>query len=312
MPQTVDELKDRVTITAEIFNTILNDNNAWTHLGDQKRQQLITGVNKAFGQAMAFQHEYLTTRNQEHKARTVTTQTYADVTSGQADALYAKSTECKSVTKPEKGAVNKIIGDAIEQLGGQTGHTPRDGDVRIVDVVISGINNPWPMAGGSYGVDRAAVALSTLTQNASAELLSIINSGKPGARAVLQWLAGQTYTNPQQLGRLRDVYEDGPPSIYGQQPQRILKNPNSSRPVYQDTSGQIHKIRCLTIKIRYNPTYDLTDPPPPNHIHGLAEMLFQGFQNHLGQLTIQLVKTKRLTLDISQPNQIVVPVRTFV
>ena len=145
MTQSTDELKQRVDQISAIFKGILGDDTVWTNLDQKKRQQLITGVNKSYGQAMSFLHEYTTTKAGENKGRAVVTQKHADVTVGQADQLFAKSAECKSVTKPEKGAVNKVIGEAIEQLGGQTGHDPRPGDVRIVDIRIDGSNNPWPL-----------------------------------------------------------------------------------------------------------------------------------------------------------------------
>jgi hypothetical protein len=300
MPQTIDELKERVQITSDIFSAILNDQNGWVHLGD-KRQQLITGVNKAFGQAMAFQHEYLTTRKEENKARSVITQIHADVTTGHMDAFFAKSSECKSVTKPDKGAVNKIIGDAIEQLGGTTGHNPRAEDVRIVDVQINGPNNTWPMTGGMYGTDRNAVSLAEIVRNAEAEIRTIVSSNKTGARAVRDWLAGQTFQNAQEIGRLRNVTTVVNLPFNGQQ--NVYQNPNSSRPVYQNTQNVIHRIRCLSIKIRYNPTYPITDLPPQNCIHGLLDLVFQVYQKpNQNGLCLELAKRTLLVCDQFQVN----------
>ena len=106
--------------------------------------------------------------------------------------------------------------------------------------------------------------------------------------------------NPVRAGRLGEI---------NYHPQA---NPHSSRPVYQDVWGLIHQIRCLTIKVRYFPTYPLADPPPPNHIHGLEELLFQVFQSHHGGLTVELAKTKRLLFDMTQPVWgVEVPVREF-
>ncbi|HEV7485299.1 MAG TPA: hypothetical protein VGQ65_06420 [Thermoanaerobaculia bacterium] len=303
MPQTIDELKQRVKRTSDIFSTILNDQNGWTQLSEDKRTQLTTGVNKAYGQAMAFQHEYLTTRKGENKARTVITQTHADVTTGHADALFAKSSECKSVTKPDKGAVNKVIGDAIEQLGGTTGHNPRLEDVRIVDIQVSGPNNKWPAAGGEYGTDRPAEWLTEIERMAKVEITTIVNSNKPGATAVRAWLAGQTFANVQGTGRLRNVTTD----VHHQflPPQTVHPNPKSSRPVYQDAKSAIHKIRCLTIKIRYNPTYPITDQPPPNCLHGLLELVLQFYQkpNAVG-LSLELAKRVVLVSDQWQAQSI--------
>jgi hypothetical protein len=290
MPQTIDELRERVRVTSDIFSAILNDQYGWAHLGE-KRQQLITGVNKAYGQAMAFLHEFLTTRKEENKARTVITQVHADVTSGHVDALFAKTSECKSVTQPDKGAVNRTIGDAIEQLGGTTGFHPRAEDVRIVDVQINGTNNPWPMTGGVYGTDRNPVSLAAIERNAKDEIRTILDSNKPGANAVMAWLSGQTFEDLQGIGRLREIL-----GFNGQQ--IVYPNPNSSRPVYKNMQNVIHKIRCLSIKIRYDPTYPITDLPPQNCFHGLRDLVFQVYQKpHENDLCLELAKRTLLVCD---------------
>lgn len=297
MPQTREELRDRVVATARIFGDILGNLTAWNNLGAEKRQQLTTGINKAYGQAMSFLHEYLTTLSAENKGRTVVTQTHADVTVGAADALFAKSVECKNVTKPEKGAVNKVIGDALEQLSGQTGHNPRAGDVRVVDIKIDGTYNPWPLPGGAYGTNRTPATTNDIRTQAVAELKDIVNANKAGAKAVKLWLAGETLENFAQLGRLRDVTDSVQP-IPGLPPIMIKRNPNSTRPIFQDTAGKINKIRCLTIKIRYEQPYLLSDAMPPNQFKGLQEIVVQVYTKPTG-LTIETAKIKAIVTDFS-------------
>lgn len=308
MPQSTDELKGRVEQISTIFKSILDDNAVWTNLGQAKQQQLTTGINKSYGQAMSFLHEYLTTKAAENKARPVITQTHADVTVGQADQLFAKSSECKSVTKPEKGAVNKIVGDAIEQLGGQTGHNPRAGDVRIVDVKIDGTNNPWPLAGGTYGTDRGPASLANIQNQAVAELDAIVNLNKAGANAVRAWLAGEDYGKGivTGTGRLRDVTTTAPnpinPILLPPISQKL--NPNSTRPVYQTMGGQVHKIRCLTIKIRYEIPYILLDAMPANQISALWEIVVQVYKKTDGTLRTETAKVKKVIYDLSDMNNI--------
>jgi len=308
MPQSTDELKGRVDQISAIFKSILDDNHVWTNLGQAKQQQLTTGINKAYGQAMSFLHEYTTTKAAENKARPVITQTHADVTVGHADQLFAKSSECKSVTKPEKGAVNKIIGEAIEQLGGQTGHTPRAGDVRIVDVKIDGNNNPWPLAGGTYGTDRGAALLTNIQNQAVAELNAIVNVNKAGANAVRTWLTGEDYGRGfvTGTGRLRDVTSSVPnpmnPLFLPPVNQKL--NPNSTRPVYQTMGGQVHKIRCLTIKIRYEFPYLLLDAMPQNQFSALAEIVVQVYRKTDGNLITEIAKLKKVIYDVTDVNNI--------
>ena len=308
MPQSTDELKGRVDQISAIFKSILDDNHVWTNLGQAKQQQLTTGINKAYGQAMSFLHEYTTTKAAENKARPVITQTHADVTVGHADQLFAKSSECKSVTKPEKGAVNKIVGEAIEQLGGQTGHTPRAGDVRIVDVKIDGNNNPWPLAGGTYGTDRGSALLANIQNQAVAELDAIVKANKAGANAVRTWLMGEDYGKGivTGTGRLRDVTTSVPnpinPVMFAPTTQKL--NPNSTRPVYQTMGGQVHKIRCLTIKIRYEFPYFLLDAMPQNQMSCLSEIVVQVYRKTDGNLTTETAKVKKLIHDFTDINNI--------
>lgn len=307
MPQSTDELKQRIDAISTIFKGILNDNTVWGNLTPDKRTQLITGVNKSYGQALSFVHEFTTTKAAEIKRRDVETQTYADVTVGEATALFAKSIECKSVTKPEKGAVNKVIGDAIEQLGGTTGHNPRGGDVRIVDIKIDGNCNPWPIAGGAYGTARPMTSLATIKSQAQTEILGIINTNKAGAGAVRRWLAGEQYEHGvQSVGRLKDVETTIPnPISQSQLPPSVTKlNPNSTRPVYQAPSGHIHKIRCLTIKIRYNEAYLVDERMPPNQMSGLSEIVIQCYKKPTGSLAVETAKIKKVIYDFSNINNI--------
>lgn len=303
MPQSTAELNQRVDQISAIFKSILSDNTVWTNLGQAKQQQLVTGINKSYGQAMSFLHEYTTTRGAENKGRPVVTQTHADVTVGQADQLFAKSAECKSVTKPEKGAVNKIVGDAIEQLGGQTGHHPRAGDVRIVDVKIDGNYNPWPLPGGAYGTDRGFALLANIQNQAEAELIAIVNANKAGANAVRAWLFGEDYGKGvvTGTGRLRDVTTPVPNPINPLflPPTNQKLNPNSTRPVYQTAGGQIHKIRCLTIKIRYEDPYLLLDAMPINQVSGLVEIVIQTYRKTDGSLITETAKVKKFIYDFS-------------
>lgn len=295
MPQTVADLKLRVQEMAEIFSSILAAPGLWQALGDQKQQQLTTGVNKAYGQARSFQHEYLTTTSAQVKGRNVVTQIHADVTIGAADALFAKSVECKNVTKPEKGAVNKVVTEALDQLAGNTGHTPRTDDVRIIDLRICGNENPWPLQGGTYGTPRAASSLAQIRSGAIAELKSILESDKAGALALRKWLQGETLPGATSLTTLRGVTTTTPvPNA----PPKVTTYPNSTRPVAVNALGGIQKVRCLTIKVRYDPPYPLSDAPLGNEAQALQYLVVQAY-NTGGGVSLKEAKASVLKVQFS-------------
>ena len=318
MQQSKQELLDRVASIAEIFSTILNDTTVYNSLGSDKQKQLTTGINKAYGQAIAFMHEYASTARAQKKNRKVITQDYADVTQGVADALFAKSSELKSVTKPEKGAVDKVIRDALGQLAGLTGTTPRDHDVRIVDIRIDGSDNPWPFPGGAYGTPRDCTTASKLIQAANQRLDEVTgDSGHTGAFKLNTWLDGQTYPDKPglKLGTLRTHSVPDPKAPWLSN-QTIRPNPNSTRPVYETIDSRVFgqapsKIRCLTVKIRYATGYRISDY---NEYHTVpdfdqfgklswkkvlvgqsvvTELVYQRFKYPNGKIQSKIVKVKR-------------------
>ena len=327
MPQSKQDLLDRVASINEIFSKILTDTTVYNSLGNAKQTQLATGINKAYGQAIAFLHEYASTAKAQNKNRQVITQLHADVTQGVADALFAKSSELKSVTKPETGAVNKVIRDALGQLAGLTGHTPRGQDVRIVDIRIDGLDNPWPLAGGVYGTQRTATTQATLVQTAK-QLLDTLtgDANHTGASTLNTWLSGQNYPSKPGLsvGSLR-TYRVSDPNAPFHSNQTILPNPNSTRPVYETNDSKIFgqppsKIRCLTIKIRYSRGYPISDFNKYQTLQTfdqfgrwigqqtslteqsfVTELVYQRFKQPNGAITSKIVKVKRTHCTVHGP-----------
>jgi len=279
MPQSLLELRERVNAIHKILNDSLN---VYNNLNPYRQSQLVTGINKAYGQAMGFQHEYLTTGDALGKGRFVETQVNGDVTMGLADQLFAKTVECKSVTVPGNGPVNTAIEKAIEQLGGQTGHMPREGDVRVVDIKIDGGDNPWPLPGGEYGLSRENATLGDIIKSGLAILNDIIiRSNKPGAMAIRDWLMGQNYMGLDKKGPL------------GQ-----LNNSKSTRPVFVDHIGITRKIRCLTIKVRYGEPYWLIEETMSSQLNGVVELVVQVYKNeYRNELQLEIVKVKRNIFD---------------
>ncbi|RTD84018.1 hypothetical protein EJO68_33315 [Variovorax atrisoli] len=280
MSQTPDDLQKRVDETNAIFSKLLEK---WDRLSPITRDQLTTGINKAYGQAASFQHEYKIARAAEKKLREVVTQVHADVTVGQADSLFAKSIEAKSVTAPTKGDANTLIRKALEQLAGMTGFTPRDNDVRVLDLKITD-QNPWPNAGGGYGLSRDVIPLEDILRLAKEELWSLIDDPtRPGAQSLLTWLSGETYSSPLLQSRLRQV----------QSASKLLgTNPHSSRMLVKDIHGHAGHLRCLTIKIRYASPYLTHKQSQPLNVIFLDEMVFQVHRGMSKSVGINLAKTK--------------------
>ncbi|MBI4390056.1 MAG: hypothetical protein HY580_07735 [Nitrospinae bacterium] len=285
MAQSVSDLQERVKEMKKIFDDLLSN---YHSLDPNIQTQLVKGINGAFGHARGFLHEYLRAQKTLGKSRVLTTQTYGDVTAGEADRLFAKTSECKSVTQPDHGSVNTQIRKAIAQLSGATGFSPRADDVRIIDVLIEGDENPWPMGGGSYGVKRSSFhSLKNAIDNAEKAIIALLN--EPAGGSLLTWLAGQTLPTGGTLAMLKDVTYNSP--AYG----AGLSHPSSSRPIVLTPSStpgssDIHIVRCLTIKIRYGTPYPVTDS---GKTIGLTEMVFQSFKKKgVSTLPVQLVKYK--------------------
>ena len=278
MPITPQELRERVKRTYDVFTYLLN---SYASLSQDAKTQLITGINKSYGQAEAFHMEHMTYAKQQTKGRVVLTQDYADVTSGKADEAFAKSIECKSITDAKSSAVDVQIKKAIKQLAGLTGHQPRKDDVRVIDVKVNCKYNPWPNVGGSYGKPRlSGMTLDVFKRNTILRLKKILDDNNVyGVSNLKSWLSGQNITNLSQIAPLRSFKQKS--------------FPNSTRPVMKNTTGQLFKVRCLTIKVRFDPKYPLKD-----FGSGVNEIVVQVYTNNTGTgLTIQTVKVKKYVLN---------------
>jgi hypothetical protein len=60
MPLTVQELKARNERIYKIFDAILSDANGYAKMTSEFQTQLVTGLNKAYGQAEAYDLEFRT------------------------------------------------------------------------------------------------------------------------------------------------------------------------------------------------------------------------------------------------------------
>jgi hypothetical protein len=287
MPQSLDDLKERVETINEVFSELLKK---WEALALANQEQLKTGINKAYGQAVSFRHEYETAMAGKDKNRPVITQTYADVTIGKDGDLFAKSIEAKSLTAPTKGDANLLLKKAINQIAGLTGFTPRAQDVRIIDLRIEG-SNPWPSSGGEYGKARPAISLEEIQRLAKEELWKFIGGNAPaeGAYQLMAWLNGESH-KPKFLGGTKEI-------VFAKDIKKFENsNPNSSRVLLVDKKDTAGHLRCVTIKIRYingYPTYKKLLPQDAIH---LDELIFQIYKEILEtKAKIQLAKIKYRT-----------------
>lgn len=290
------ELLQRLNRMVDIFATIINTPGAYDKLDADKKSQIATGINKAYGQAEAFMLEYITLVKAQGKGREIITQVHADVTVGAADKLFAKSVECKSVTTAAKADVTTQLRKALLQLAGGTGHTPRAGDVRVVDLTITSRDNPWPCPSGAYTTGRAVVLFANLCTQAENEIRNLMNENRDGANSLRNWLAGEDpakTANVQRLGNVplqNTVNPSGPP----------IHHAGSSRPVAVQ-NGQAHKIRCVTIKIRYEPGYIVQQSL--QKVTELIELTFQSYVDPVQavgpvkKIKTELVKAKVIEVD---------------
>ncbi|WP_395315826.1 hypothetical protein [Variovorax sp. UC74_104] len=270
MPQSLDDLRERVKTINVVFSQLLSD---WNTLAEASQEQLTTGINKAYGQAASFQHEYQTAMAGKDKHRPVITQKFADVTIGAADDFFAKSIEAKSLTAPTKGDANLLYKKAIKQIAGETGYMPRANDVRIIDLRIEG-TNPWPLPGGAYGKARDQTSLEDIQKLAKEELWKFSGGDTPadGARELMSWLNGETH-KPKFLKGGKEIY------FAKDLKQFSTSNPNSSRVLIVDEHKKVAHLRCVTIKIRYIEGYPTYKKLKPKESLYLDEIIFQMYKD---------------------------------
>lgn len=77
------------------------------------------------------------------KKRVVSTGT-ADVTVGNNGQDFQKSIQLKSTVQADPSVVTTMMKVALNQLSGERGEVPRDGDRKIVDMTIMDSANNWP------------------------------------------------------------------------------------------------------------------------------------------------------------------------
>ncbi len=67
-----------------------------------------------------------------------------DVVIGEPDDPFAKTIQSKAITTAAPSTVTKDLQDAMQQLAGLSGETPRPNDNYVVQITIYNSDNPWP------------------------------------------------------------------------------------------------------------------------------------------------------------------------
>ncbi|MBM3116357.1 hypothetical protein [Jeongeupia naejangsanensis] len=201
-------------------------------------------ASKIFGISGGYEAEFL----QMYKHRTLKGRSllegHADVTVGDASAWEAKSIQLKN-TIQDHSAVSRMISEAINQLAGERGETPRVDDRLVVDMSICNNDNTWPLGAHTLG-SMTMDEFQTATRN---KLFKLITEHQPhnpqGASG-----RGMSYQTIQK--RLTDVQT--PTTQLSQIPNtRFPKSTQLATYTINHVQGSTtyQKVIHFTIKIRY-------------------------------------------------------------
>jgi hypothetical protein len=175
-------------------------------------------------------------------------QTFVDVSEGQADLLFAKSTEFKSVATAGTGSVDTQINKALIQIAGKKNPGGRVDDHRIIDLSIDEKMNCWPFTDNYYVTNVSKLVFPT-----EREFLDqvVIRLDKELPSNLTQWLQEGGAGASDYVLPLRNA--GGFVKIGTNLPNA---HPNSSRLVMISShTGDLEKVATLTIKIRYKNAY---------------------------------------------------------
>jgi hypothetical protein len=242
---------------------------------DERKGEISKLVNGLYGRVQAIQFELMTAGMAIKKGRPIILQTHADVTVGEADAWFAKSIECKSVTTAISSNVNAQLRAALGQVAGDTGHMPRPGDARVIEIKIDHEMNPWPFPGGPK--QRPVETQIKFVEEARKRFEEENNNNN-----LKLWLQGGG------VAANEDVRRAG-----------LLVGSRSTRPVVirSGIAGpQAAKVRAVTIKVRYEQPFEIKCVTP-NTREFISEIVFQDYYKNNIEV-FETVKLKKYVLDI--------------
>jgi hypothetical protein len=240
---------------------------------DGRKGEISKLVNGLYGRVQAIEFELITAEAAIKKGRSVILQTHADVTVGAADELFAKSSECKSVTTDVSSAVNTQLRAALLQVAGDTGHMPRDGDARVIDIKIDNELNPWPLPGSNK---RHVCKHKEFVEKARDRF----NEGKPAN--LIAWLQGGGVAAHENVRRLG-----------------MITGSNSTRAVVVRGPYQVSKVRAVTIKVRYDQPFEIeNEDKTTKKREFISEIVFQVYYRNNVEV-FEAVKLKKYVLEPS-------------
>lgn len=215
------------------------------------------------------------------KGREVQLQTFVDVSEGKIDQLFAKSTECKSVTTADYSAVDAQIEKALIQVAGKKKIGDREDDHRVIDVIIENVDNSWPYTTTQWPAIKSAAKLVSDADFIKAVEDRLKNRQLPND--LVSWLKSGQPMNGQFAVPLRTV-----PA--GQFPNHAQAKPNSSRLMSAGLGNNIVRVATLTIKIRYKHNH-FPLQGTINELHSVCEVVFQiSSQNYSPQSRVIKIK----------------------
>lgn len=175
---------------------------------------------------------------------------HGDVTVGEPDELHAKTIQLKSTIQDNASTVNTMIKVALNQLSGERGEQPREGDRLIVDMIIQNPNNTWPGESGtlgSYDWTQFETKAMDKLKLLCTEYRAHISDNRPGYGL-----------SPAARTSLTDTLTSGMSYNVSQIP--MLGRPQSTQVVSHQWGHHPSnplKLKHLTIKIRYPRGYPI-------------------------------------------------------
>lgn|GEM_PF-3786967 len=252
----------------------------------EKWANLISGNLAGYEQELSNFYKYRILRSRE-----VTRGKFADITITDPVTKVAKAMQLKSTNQDTSGAVTDMIAEAANQLAGERGETPADGQRRVIDVAIQSPNNPWPF--GKLE-PRGSKRIADVTQKGETVVLGALTDYLPHGTIKInpqtklpnkQPSAGRGL-NPTAFNKLTDVTGATNVAKVGPNKTAMLGDINGTRQLLIGT----------TIKIRYKFPYQVIDQVTHTGTtyKWVDELVFEA--NRLGtNLRVTHVKTKYAT-----------------
>lgn len=211
-------------------------------------------ASKILGISNGYQAEFLQMyKHRVQKGRTLW-RGHGDVTVGEPDDLHASTIQLKSTISQTATDVNTMIKVALNQLSGERGENPRDGDRLIVDMTIHNPENTWPGGAGSLGhYDWVAYE-----DEAMRKIKLLCESYRPHTKSNKQKRGQDGYGLSQ--AAIQSLSDTTNRQLYNVHALKLLQRPNSSQVVahqWGHNPNDPERIKHLTIKIRYPHGYPI-------------------------------------------------------